>query len=53
MPEWRFRCPYGHASITLGAHRFSCQACYAAGREPNYDKDDLVDLEAGEEPPHA
>lgn len=53
MPPWSLRCPYGHASVKMGAHRFWCEACRVAGHPAAYPKTDLVDLSKGEEPPHA
>ncbi len=53
MAEWRYRCPYGHASIEMGAHRFWCEACRKAGRQAAYSKDDLVDLLKVSEAPYA
>jgi len=36
---WRYRCPHGHAAITLWVSRFRCQTC-----RTSYSKDVLVDL---------
>lgn len=44
MNPWRYRCPEGHASITIGRDRFKCSACRKAGETATFPKDDLVDL---------
>jgi hypothetical protein len=41
MPSnpWRYRCPEGHANLTLWVSRFRCKTCATT-----YPMDDLQDL---------
>lgn len=39
---WRFRCPEGHASISIGQTTIRCRAC-----GETYPRDELQDLASG------
>jgi transposase-like protein len=43
MPSnpWRYRCPEGHAALTLGVSRFRCKTCGMS--YPMADLQDLAD----------
>jgi len=45
MSPWRYRCPHGHASLTLYSETVYCEAC-----AETYERDSIQDLAPTESP---